>query len=204
MAKGYHSRSPEELREFLNKVNRPQKKRRWIQIVLYIDIFILMVVFYFVAKNSDPSLGHIGKKSNKVIENQFQIYFEKSKEDEKDSANYFLFVKNQSDKTLVFPENLAQKFEYKIKSSKGLVCVSNNLNFDKKSIGPNETEFFPFSISKKNFQELPKDCMESLTEASRGFRKFFPSKKSLGVFSITKENKYTEILLENDTLEKIE
>jgi len=204
MAKGYHSRSPEELREYLNKVNRPQKKRRWIQIILYIDIFILMIVFYFVAKNSDPTLGHTGSKSKKIVENGFQIYLEKSEQHDKENANYFVFVKNLTGNARIFPESPSDKFEYKIKSPSGLTCVSDTLDFDKKNIKPNETEFFSFSISKKKIREMPPECIDSLTSTSRGFSNFFSAKKGLGIFSFSKNGKDTEILLENDTLEKTE
>ncbi|MBE7411247.1 MAG: hypothetical protein L6Q54_00680 [Leptospiraceae bacterium] len=203
MAKGYHSRSPEELKDFLKKVNQPVKKRRWVQIILYIDIFVLMIVFYFVAKNINPSLDYLGQKTEKIKEGDFQIYLEKSKETEKESANYFLFVKNTGNQIENFPPK-DYIFDYRIKSSKGITCLSIKPKFDIKKIRPNETEFFSFSVSIKNFHELPKECIDSLTSQQRGIKKFFHREKGTGIFSISKESHSTEIILRNDTLKKEE
>ncbi len=204
MAKGYHSRSPEELKEYLGKVNKPQKKKRWVQIVMYIDIFILMVVFYFVAKNSNPLIGNDSKKSAKIDYKNFQIYLEKSSDFEKENANYFLVVKNVSDKNQTFPINKDMQFEYKILSDSGIVCTRNSVEFQNKIIKPKETDFFPFSISKNNFHALPKDCLDSLTVFSRGINKIFPKKSGKGYLVISKDGSNRDIILENESLEKSE
>ena len=102
MGSGYHSRSPEELKRYLESLNLKSKKKPLMQYVIVANIigivFVLFVIF------QDQSLTSSFKPSNKIQVAESEAYFTKSNESSPDSINYFLFVKNSATVENTFPK----------------------------------------------------------------------------------------------------
>lgn len=177
MAKGYHSRTPEELREYLESLNKKSKKRNWIQIFIFIDILIILFAFYHVTKNFSPDFQSIFKPSNKIYINNSEIYFSKSNDSTETDYSYFMFYKNISIEEKKFPsEN--QKFFFSIYNKDNEVCISKELNFNTKKILAKGKEFFSFELNQKEIPEKA-DCIEFFKKADyRGMSNFFKKTKT--------------------------
>ncbi|MEM7184953.1 MAG: hypothetical protein AAF518_28930, partial [Spirochaetota bacterium] len=119
MARGYHSRSPEEFREFLDSLNQQNKKKTWRNIVIFLDIIILCVVFAIAVKFLNP--GRVSNRSNKVRSANVQMYMTRSSQAiGKQQVSYFLMVENLSSQDLIFAKDGVQG-EF-LRTSVTIVC----------------------------------------------------------------------------------
>ncbi len=177
MAKGFHSRSPEELRVYLEGLNKKSKKRNWIQIFIFIDIVVILFAFYLVSKNVSPDFGSEFKPSNKIIINNSEIYFSKSNDSNEIEYSYFLFYKNLSIKEKTFP-NPTGKLFLNLYNKDNEVCISKEVTLNSKKILGNTKEFFSFGLEEKEIPEK-NDCKEFFKKADyKGMNNFFKKTKS--------------------------
>ncbi len=54
MSGGYHSRSPEEFRDYLDKIKADKGKRNVKNFIIFVDIILLLVVFYMASRFMNP------------------------------------------------------------------------------------------------------------------------------------------------------
>ncbi len=156
MASGYHSRSPEEFRKYLKELNAPNKTRNWRNILLIIDLFLLLLVFYMVSKKLNPSLEVPNKTSSKIVLSDLQIYIAKSITPLPSSVSYFLFAANQSNQPIQFGRNT--KLNLVVRSESHQECLKKDFVLSEKNIQPGMSENYAFFFEKIPENELSEDC----------------------------------------------
>ncbi|MCE9499350.1 MAG: hypothetical protein K8R21_02430 [Leptospira sp.] len=198
---GYHSRSPEELREYLSGLKKKDKKRNWIQILILVDILILMFVLYFVFKNMNPGSGTTLKTSNHINLNELELYYTRSRESEPDSISYFLFFKNNDNRDTKISGNDIRGI-FRLETDKNLKCFEKELNLPVKMVRKNSSDFFHFSFLTSEMKSMPESCREGLAKnPGRGsIYNFFPGPKSSvsSVLTIMNKNMKSEMKIENE------
>lgn len=198
MAKGYHSRSPEELKKYLESLNQKSKKRNWIQIFIFIDILIILFAFYHVAKNFSPDFEKPFQPSNKIISGSNEMYFLKSNESTETVFSYFVFVKNLSEEEKKFPTQ-KEKIFFSITNQSSENCLSKEIDFKTKKISAKQKEFFSFEINESEIKEI-EECKNFFKKQEyRGFGNFFNKKKSnyFTELNLIEENKIFKMRLKN-------
>lgn len=147
MGGGYHSRSPEELREYLNSLNLKTRKRPWMQYIIFANIIGILFVMFVIIQDKGLGSGLSFKASNKVQLEELEAYFTKSNESTAESITYFLFVKNQVTKDNTFPLPDLQVL-FLLTTEEKEECLQKNIILPSKKIQPSSTEFFSFSINE--------------------------------------------------------
>ncbi len=169
MGNGYHSRSPEELRQYLDGLNQKNKKRPWMQYIIFANIIGVLFVTSILLQ--DRSLGLNIKPSNKIQVSDFEMYFTKSNETSPDSVSYFLFIKNESKLPSVFPKEDIQVL-FTLTTDEQEECIQKKISFDSKNITPKNTDFFSFTIEELEIKK------------TEGCNTFFHRIKKKGLFDL--------------------
>ncbi len=156
MANGYHSRSPEEFRQYVKSLNKDSKTKTWRNVLIFIDILLLLLVLYMASKKINPSVNLNYKSSNRIINNEMQIYASKSSNSPPDSVGYFLFVANKSSVEKTFGRDL--KIILSVQSETGTICHKKEFILTEKRINPGISENFSFFFEKIPELELAEDC----------------------------------------------
>lgn len=151
----YYSRTPDEFRKYLSNLKADTKKKNWKNLIYFIDLALLMFVFFMVSKLLNPALDVNLKQSTKEKFNGLEIYFAKSNQSDKDIATYFLFFKNLTSTSVQFPET---KAEFIILNELGDLCYKKEFSFSQKSIAPNVIDFINFPIPKISKEHLGEEC----------------------------------------------
>jgi hypothetical protein len=121
MAKGYHSRSPEEFKEYLQNLQNTKRKKNWKQILIFIDIILLMLIFYFVYQNINPGIMNSSGSSGKVTWNQASLSLTASQYNSSANILTYLLVENSTNSSFEFPEP-GLHYAYYWKSEKRETC----------------------------------------------------------------------------------
>lgn len=181
MAKGYHSRSPEELREYLDSLNLKTRKKPRLQYIILANIIGILFVMFVILQDRGIGTGVTFKASNKIQIENMEAYFTKSNESTSDTATYFLFVKNQTKTEKSFPPLDAQIL-FVLATEEKEECLQKNIPLQRKNISQENTEFFTFSINEPEikrsetcdtfFHRIQKKGFQNLF--SRGNSKFTP------------------------------
>lgn len=80
MGKGYHSRSPEEFRDFLKQIQTKGKEKSRTKLILLFDLILLLFIFAVVARIVNP-LAFTGKKeSNQITVSGVQLRVSESRD----------------------------------------------------------------------------------------------------------------------------
>jgi len=156
MANGYHSRSPEEFREYVKSLNKDSRTKSWRNVLIFIDILLLLLVLYMASKKINPSVNINYKSSSRITVNSLQLNFTKSNTAPLDSVGYFLFVSNKSKTEKLFGRDL--KISLQVKSETGKECFTKNFLFTEKKINPGISENFSFFFEKIPELDLPDEC----------------------------------------------
>lgn len=151
----YYSRTPEEFRKYLDSLKKSDKKRNWRNLIYFIDLALLMFVFFMISKLLNPALDINMKSSTKEKLLNTEIYFAKTNQSEKDVATYFLFFKNSGSSSFNFLETPA---EFWISNELGELCYRKSLNLPPKNISPNSIESIIFTIPKISKENLNENC----------------------------------------------
>ncbi len=151
----YYSRNPEEFQKYLTNLKADNKKKNWRNLIYFIDLALLMLVFFMISKLINPALDVNLKSSTKEQVNGLEIYFTKSNQTEKDIVTYFLFLKNLTSNSTNFPEVTA---EFTIQNELGNLCYKKELTFSQKMISPNVIDFISFVIPKISRENLSPEC----------------------------------------------
>ncbi|WCL48094.1 hypothetical protein [Leptospira sp. GIMC2001] len=125
MAKGYHSRSPEEFREHLKSLEKTSRKKNWKQIIILIDIFLLLLVFYFIYLNLNPGSLNLGSKAKVENFHGLNLTLSSSQISNSSVVLLYLLVDNQTDNPISIPED-DWNFIYEWRTVDGEVCESGN------------------------------------------------------------------------------
>ena len=156
MANGYHSRSPEEFKEYVKSLNKDSKTKSWRNVLIFIDILLLLLVLYMASKKINPSVNINYKSSSRINLNSLQLYLTKSNISPPDSVGYFLFVANKSNTEKSFGKDL--KLGLQVKSETGMECLKKEFLLTEKKINPGISENFSFFFEKIPELDLPDDC----------------------------------------------
>ncbi|TGK17170.1 hypothetical protein EHO61_12150 [Leptospira fluminis] len=157
MAKGYHSRSPEEFREFLKQVQKKGKERSRTKFILFLDLILLLFIFAVVARLINP-LAFTGRKESKPTQDsEIRILVSADREGGKEVPVFFLFMTNSSGKEIRYPDRQTE-FIGKISTSSGLSCLEEEWKIPEKTILPGKTEFFRYEADEASVRNLPPDC----------------------------------------------
>ncbi|MCX7999657.1 MAG: hypothetical protein N3A69_12020, partial [Leptospiraceae bacterium] len=151
----YYSRTPEEFRKYLDSLRKSDSKRNWRNLIYFIDLALLMFVFFMISKLLNPALDVNLKSSTKEKISSSEIYFAKTNLHEKDIATYYLFIKNLGTSHFYFPETSA---EFWIANELGEICYKKNLNFPSKDIPPNTIDSIAFKVPKISKDNLKENC----------------------------------------------
>lgn len=175
MAKGYHSRSPEEFREYLKQINDKHKKTRWRQIVLFIDLILVVLIFYIGFKALNPGNFQNSTKSDKQVIDGFPTYLSISREEDPIYQGYFLFIENNTQNEIKVPIP-TWKSEFRIETRNGIVCYSEPIEWEERSIPSQANGFLYHSVSKEKWRTLVPDCRKEIfDEEASIFRSKFRS-----------------------------
>ncbi|TGK05262.1 hypothetical protein EHQ53_16600 [Leptospira langatensis] len=177
MSKGYHSRSPEEFQEFLKKSREDNKNKSRGKLILFFDLILLLFIFAAVAKVLNP-LAFSGQSESKEIKIQnLSFRLSSSRESTKDLPTFFLFLKNQGNETVQFPD-AKDRIQVRISTSDGLNCLQDPWTLISKKVEPGSTEFYRYEPSSEAIQNLPPECKipvksvwNNLSSAFRGEKK---------------------------------
>ena len=152
MGEGYHSRSPEEFRKYLESLNPKTRKKNWIQIMILLDIIILLFVFYMISKKITPDMEINFKPSNKIEYDGLESYIVRSNDSEKDSISYFMVVNNKKDSEIIFPLK-DSKIIFYIQNNLSEECYQKEINLPEKKIIPKQKEFYTIQINYKEIKD---------------------------------------------------
>lgn len=186
MAKGYYSRSPEEFREFLDSLNQSGKKRSIRNIVIFLDIIILTLVFALAVKFLNP--GSIANRSNKVLVDEVQVYFTKSNQNFSNrQISYFFMLENTSSEVVDFGGEKLQA-EFSFQTEEGYLCYKKSLSFAQKKIEPLQTTFYVFSFPIEIISGWQDECSSLITSKRKPFswKKYLKIDKPKGGTAILK------------------
>ncbi|MGV3666600.1 MAG: hypothetical protein ACO1NV_10735 [Leptospira bouyouniensis] len=175
MGKGYHSRSPEEFRDYLKQIGDKHKKTRWRQIVLFIDLILVILIFYIGFKALNPGNFQNPTQSEKQIVDGFPTYLSLSREEDEKFQGYFLFIENNTKNQIQIP-NPKWKSEFRIKTKQGVLCFQEEIFWEKRIIPANANGFLYHSVSKDKWKSLVADCRKEIfDEEASIFRSKFRS-----------------------------
>ncbi len=152
MGSGYHSRSPEELRQYLDSLNLKSKKKPLMQYIIMANIIGIMFVLFVVFQ--DQNLSSSFKPSNKIQVEELEAYFTKSNEASPDSTSYFLFVKNLAASENSFPKEDMQIL-FTLTTEEKEECLQKKFDLSQKKITVKNTEFFSLQIDENEIKKTP-------------------------------------------------
>lgn len=180
MGNKYHSRSPQELREYLDSLNPKPRKRTLFQYVVVGNIFALLFVL-FVYSKENGFLNTSFKPSNKIQIEELESYFVRSNETTPEETSFFMFLKNQSAKETLFPKSEMQII-LTITTDEKEECLQKKYELNPKKIPVKNTEFFSLQVLENEIKKtnscntfFHKVQKKNLTDLfSRGNSRFTP------------------------------
>ncbi len=153
MESGYHSRSPEELRQYLDSLNLKSKRKPLMQYIIMGNILGILFVLFVLFQ--EQGLGKPNfKPSNKIQLEELEAYYTRSNESSPDSISYFLFVKNTSEKEISFPKEEMQIL-FTLTTEEREECLQKKIEFSPKKINSKTTEFFSLLVEEKEIKKTP-------------------------------------------------
>lgn len=197
MAKGYHSRSPEEFKEYLKNLQNSKRKKNWKQIVIFIDIILLMLIFYFVYQNINPGILNSSTRSDFVSWNQLKLSLSASQYNTSANTLTYLLVENPTNAAFEFPESDLE-YAYYWKTEKRETCKFSQYKIElaKRSIPAHTSTVIEIPIpSPESNSQIPECNKEYLAKKSKFGIGALKSKVLLLGF-IIKDPKEQEIVLE--------
>jgi hypothetical protein len=195
MAKGFHSRSPNEFKDYLDGLKKDQKKVFWKQLIIFVDIILIMLIFYVVYQFINPGSINLGQKS--VVENYqgMRMSLSASQIDQSDGALLYLVVDNKSALVHSIPSPDWKVF-FQWNTESGILCDQN--------------EYIPMQSPKKippyssTMLELPippPTNPNSLTECSI---EEFQKRKLFGIGGFKKKVFHLKITIQDKNMEMAE
>ncbi|PJZ45830.1 hypothetical protein [Leptospira brenneri] len=168
MGKGYHSRSPEEFRDYLKQIGDKNKKIRWRQIVILIDLVLVILIFYIGFRALNPGSFQNRTQSDKQIVDGYPVYLSLSREEDEKFQGYFLFIENNTKTEAKFP-NPNWTSEFRIQTKQGLLCFQEKIEWETRTIPGRANGFLYHSVSKQKWKELVPDCRKEIFDEEASF-----------------------------------
>jgi hypothetical protein len=201
MAKGYHSKSPEEFKEYIRNLNKSNKKKNWKQLIIFLDIILLMLIFYFVYQNVNPGIMNIASTSNSVQWKSLKLSLSASQIHSPSQAMLYLLVQNSTNDSIIFPDKNIQ-FSYSWKTEKSEICNSSNYDYkmESRTIFPNTSTAIEIPIPAPQPHPSIQECnKEYLTKKSRfGFGSLKSKVLTLTIKIRNDKEEFVELSLPNN------
>ncbi|EQA47042.1 hypothetical protein LEP1GSC050_0777 [Leptospira broomii serovar Hurstbridge str. 5399] len=157
MGKGYHSRSPEEFRDFLKQIQTKGKEKSRTKLILLFDLILLLFIFAVVARIVNP-LAFTGKKeSNQITVSGVQLRVSESRDGGHQLPVFFLFMTNSGSIDVKYP-SIGTKLTGKISTNTGLSCLQEEWQVPSRIIAAGKTEFFRYEPNADRVGKLPDEC----------------------------------------------
>ncbi|TGN19306.1 hypothetical protein [Leptospira idonii] len=168
MGSGYHSRSPEEFREYLKSMQKQGKRIKWKQVIIIIDVLLLLFVFYLAFRALNPGSFQSPTQSEKKKIAGNEAYLSLSRENDDLSQGYFLFIENNTNENLILPKK-DWKLEFRILTREGVVCYTEEMNIPEKKIPTYSKGFLYHSVSLLKLRELEEHCRTEVFDETYSF-----------------------------------
>ncbi|MCG6167439.1 hypothetical protein LFX25_06375 [Leptospira sp. FAT2] len=159
MGGGYHSRSPEEFRKFLEESRKQSGGGRFsrVRLIFILNLVLVVLVIGMVARTMNPSAFTIQSSSSKVRMEASTLYIKSSRDGKDGFPTFFLFMKNETETEIRFPDP-TWKFTIFLSGKEGLNCIDAIWEVPERTIHPGKIEFARFRASDVTIDSLPPDC----------------------------------------------
>ncbi|MBM9500211.1 hypothetical protein JWG44_08110 [Leptospira sp. 201903071] len=160
MGGGYHSRSPEEFRKFLEESRKRSSSGKFsrVKLIFVLNLVLIVLVIGMVVRTMTPGAFAVQSSSSKLKIGPALVYAKSSREGKEGVPTFFLFMKNEGDsKELRFPEK-NRKFRIFLSNKEGLKCLEADWEVMERNLDPGKIEFARFQFDEKEFVSLPPDC----------------------------------------------
>ncbi|MDI7189844.1 hypothetical protein [Leptospira santarosai] len=156
MGGGYHSRSPEEFKKFLEESRKQSGGGKFsrVRLIFILNLVLVVLVIGMVARTMNPSSFGMQATSQKIKLDSIVFYAKSAREN--DFPTFFLFFKNES-KQLRFP-NGEWRFKVSLNARDGLECISDEWIVPERNLFPGKIEFSRFRWNDEIVSKLPPDC----------------------------------------------
>ncbi len=146
MGQGYHSRSPEEFREYLDRLKRENRSPNRRQLIILIDILLLVVIFYLVHYLLSSGSVNVGAKSTVENFNHHRLTVRASQVYKEEGALLYLIAENRSD--ILSRSASSWLLRYEWRTGEDQICSSKELEFSSfaKPIPPHSSEIMEIPI----------------------------------------------------------
>ncbi|RHX85662.1 hypothetical protein [Leptospira stimsonii] len=160
MGGGYHSRSPEEFRKFLEESRKRSSSGKFsrVKVIFILNLVLVVLVVGMVVRTMTPGAFSVQSSSSKLRIGSALVYLKSSREGKEGVPTFFLFMKNEGEsKELRFPSE-GMKFRILLSNQEGLNCLEKDWEVIERNLDPGKIEFARFQFDEKEFASLPPDC----------------------------------------------
>ncbi|MDL5245091.1 hypothetical protein QRD38_04630 [Leptospira weilii] len=175
MGGGYHSRSPEEFRKFLEESRKQSSGGKFsrVRLIFILNLVLVVLVIGMVARTMNPGAFTVQSSSPKFKIGSITLYVKSSREGKEGFPTFFLFMKNEDNsKETRFPDT-SWNFKILLSNKDGINCVDTIWNVPQKTLYPGKIEFARFRLDDDAIDLLPPDCKVKASESflERVFRR---------------------------------
>ncbi|EQA63907.1 hypothetical protein [Leptospira alexanderi] len=166
MGGGYHSRSPEEFRKFLEESRKQSSGGKFsrVRLIFILNLVLVVLVIGMVARTMNPGAFTVQSSSPKLKIGSVTLYVKSSREGKEGFPTFFLFMKNEDNsKETRFPDT-GWNFKILLSNKDGINCVDTIWNVPQKTLYPGKIEFARFRLNDDAIDLLPPDCKTKSSE----------------------------------------
>ncbi|EMJ94195.1 hypothetical protein [Leptospira alstonii] len=175
MGGGYHSRSPEEFRKFLEESRKQSGGGRFsrVRLVFILNLVLVVLVIGMVARTLNPGAFTIQSSSPKSKMESTTLYVKSSREGKDGFPTFFLFMKNENDSAEIRFPDPTWNFRILLSGKEGLNCLDTVWEVPERTLHPGKIEFDRFRLKDEAIDSLPPDCKVKSSESflERMFRR---------------------------------
>ncbi|EMY79769.1 hypothetical protein LEP1GSC060_0896 [Leptospira weilii serovar Ranarum str. ICFT] len=175
MGGGYHSRSPEEFRKFLEESRKHSGGGRFsrVRLVFILNLVLVVLVIGMVARTLNPGAFTIQSSSSKLKMESTTLYVKSSREGKDGFPTFFLFMKNENSSAEIRFPDPTWNFRILLSGKDGLNCLDKTWEIPERTLHPGKIEFERFRLKDEAIDSLPPDCKVKSSESflERMFRK---------------------------------
>ncbi|EMO45103.1 hypothetical protein [Leptospira santarosai] len=160
MGGGYHSRSPEEFKKFLEESRKQSGGGKFsrVRLIFILNLVLVVLVIGMVARTMNPTAFTVQSSSSKLQIESVTLYVKSSREGKEGFPTFFLFMKNENgSKEFRFP-NSSFNFKISVSNKEGLNCLAKKWDVSERNLVPDKIEFARFRLSDDEISSLPPDC----------------------------------------------
>ncbi|XDD51394.1 hypothetical protein AB3N59_06495 [Leptospira sp. WS92.C1] len=202
MAGGYHSRSPEEFRKFLEESRGKSGSSKFsrIRLIFILNLVLVVLVIGMVAKTMSPAAFTVQSSSSKIKIESLTLYVKASGDGKDGFPTFFLFIKNEETSKIVRFPSADWKFKIFLSTQESLSCVESDWVVPERDLKPEKIEFARLRLSDETIESLPPDCKIKAPQGPiERILSRFQSKTGLKL-EVKISNKQTEQTLKIDSL----